>query len=82
MKHLILLLKLIWTDCILISLLKSIKTHGRMSVAKKDVRHTSVLFTGTAKSLFLTNHNSITMYCTNFYQIYIFYALNIHDFTY
>ena len=37
-----------------------IKTHGRVSVAKKDVRHTSVLFTGTTKSLFSTPHISIT----------------------
>ena len=29
-----------------------IKTHSRVSAAKKDVRHTSVLFTGTAKSPF------------------------------
>ena len=31
-----------------------------MSEAKKDVRHTSVLFTGTAKSPFSTPHISIT----------------------
>ena len=37
-----------------------IKTHGRVSVAKKDVQHTSVLFTGTAKLLFSTPHISIT----------------------
>ena len=35
-----------------VSLLKSIKTHGCMSVAKKDMWHTSVLFTGTTKSPF------------------------------
>ena len=29
-----------------------IKTHGRVSVAKKDMWHTSVLFTGSTKSLF------------------------------
>ena len=65
-----------------ISLLKSIKTHGCMSVAKKDMRHTSVLLTGTIKSPFLTPHISITMYRTNFYQIYVFYALLIYDFIY
>ena len=37
-----------------------IKTHGCVLVAKKDVWHTSVLFTGTAKSLFSTPHISIT----------------------
>ena len=37
-----------------------IKTHGRGSVAKKDVWHTIVLFTGTTKSLFSTPHTSIT----------------------
>ena len=37
-----------------------IKTHGRVSAAKKDMRHTSVLFTGTAKSPFSTPHISIT----------------------
>ena len=37
-----------------------IKTHGRVSAAKEDVRHTSVLFTGTAKSPFSTPHTSIT----------------------
>ena len=31
-----------------------------MSAAKEDVRHTSVLFTGTAKSPFSTPHISIT----------------------
>ena len=37
-----------------------IKTHGCVSAAKKDVWHTSVLFTGTAKSPFSTPHISIT----------------------
>ena len=37
-----------------------IKTHGRVSVAKKDVRCTSVLFTGATKSPFSTLHISIT----------------------
>ena len=37
-----------------------IKTHGRMSAAKKAVWRTSVLFTGTAKSPFSTTHTSIT----------------------
>ena len=31
-----------------------------VSAAKKDLRHTSVLLTGTAKSLFLTPHISKT----------------------
>ena len=38
----------------------SIKTHSRVSVAKKDVRHTNVFFTGTAKSPFSTPYVSIT----------------------
>ena len=40
--------------------MKSIKTHGRVSVAKEVMWHTSVLFTGTAKSPFSTPHISIT----------------------
>ena len=39
--------------------LKGIKTHG-LSAAKEDMWHTSVLFTGTAKSPFSTPHISIT----------------------
>ena len=38
----------------------NIKTHGCVSAAKKVVWHTSVLFTGTANSLFLTPHISTT----------------------
>ena len=38
----------------------TIKTHSRVSAAKEDVWHTSVLFTGTAKSPFSTPHISIT----------------------
>ena len=37
-----------------------IKTHGRVSAAKEVMWHTSVLFTGTAKSPFSTPHISIT----------------------
>ena len=37
-----------------------IKTHGRVSAAKKAVWHTSVLFTGTANLPFSTPHISIT----------------------
>ena len=37
-----------------------IKTHGRVSAAKKDVQHTSVLLIGTAKSPFSTPHISRT----------------------
>ena len=57
----------------------NIKTHGCVSAAKKDVRHTSVLFTGTAKSPFLTPHISITTgpisikftyLCTPYTQLY------------
>ena len=40
----------------------SIKAHGRVSAAKKDVQHTSVLFTGTAKSLFSTPHIFVIIY--------------------
>ena len=45
-----------------------IKTHGHMLVAKKDVLHTSVLFTGTAKLLFSTPRISVTTgpICTKF----------------
>ena len=38
----------------------TIKTHGCVPAAKEDVWHTSVLFTGTAKSPFSTPHISIT----------------------
>ena len=38
----------------------SIKTHGSVSAAKEVMWHTSVLFTGTAKSPFSTHHISIT----------------------
>ena len=37
-----------------------IKTHGHVLAAKEDVWHTSVLFTGTAKSPFSTPQISIT----------------------
>ena len=37
-----------------------IKTHGRVSAAKKAVWHTSMLFTGTANSPFSTPHISTT----------------------
>ena len=37
-----------------------IKTHGSVSAAKEVMWHTSVLFTGTAKSPFSTPHISIT----------------------
>ena len=37
-----------------------IKTHSHLSAAKKGVQHTSLLFTGTAKSPFPTPHISIT----------------------
>ena len=37
-----------------------IKTHGHVSAAKKDVQHTSVLFTGTIKSPLSTPCISIT----------------------
>ena len=53
-----------------------IKTHGRVSTAKKDVRLASVLFIGTTKSPFSTSHTY--NYWTYFYQIYIFYVLHIH----
>ena len=36
-----------------------IKTHGRVSAVKEDMWRTSVLFTGTAKSLLLTPHVSL-----------------------
>ena len=53
-----------------------IKTHGHVSAAKKDMQHTSVLFTGTDKSLFSTPHISITTWpiCT--------FTLHIHCLTY
>ena len=37
-----------------------IMTHGCLSAAKEDMRHTSVLFTGTPKSPFATPRISIT----------------------
>ena len=46
-------------------------------VVCQDVLHTNVLFTGTAKSPFLTPRIS-----TATGPIYIFYALHIYDFTY
>ena len=39
---------------------QQIKTHGSVSAAKEVMWHTSVLFTGTAKSPFSTHHISIT----------------------
>ena len=70
-KAIIHLTKLLGSYCLLTASLKltlknfslwqiSIKTHSLVSAAKKDVRHTSVLFTGTAKSPFSTPHISIT----------------------
>ena len=54
-----------------------IKTHSHVSVAKKAMWHTSVLFTGTANSLFSTPLISIT---TGLISIkFIFYALHIRD---
>ena len=50
----------IWGYFFPIILKVQIKTNGCVSAAKKDMRHTSVLFTGTAKSLFSTPHISIT----------------------
>ena len=49
----------------------------QQTAAKKDMRHTSVLFARTTKSLFLTPCISITTG-----QIYIFYVLHTHDITY
>ena len=43
-------------------------------LANKDVLHTGVLFTETAKSPFSIPH--ISNYLTNLYQIYVFH---IHD---
>ena len=43
-----------------ITVAAAIKTHGRVSAAKEVVWHTSILFTGTAKSPFSTPHISIT----------------------
>ena len=54
-----------------------IKTHGHVSAAKKEVQHTSVLFTGTTKSLFSKPLISITTG-----PISIFYALYIHELAY
>ena len=57
-----------------------VKTHGCMLVAKKAVWHTSVLFTGNAKSLSSTSHLSITTgqisikfiyFCTSYTQSYL-----------
>ena len=59
----------------------NISRHSRVSAAKKDVRHTSVLFTGTAKS-WPPPHSYLYKYYTGFYEIYVFYVLYIHDLTY
>ena len=40
--------------------MKKSKTHGCVSVAKKDAWHTSALFTGIIKSPFSTPHIPIT----------------------
>ena len=40
--------------------MKKSKTRGCVSVAKKNVLHTSVLYTGIVKSPFSTPHISIT----------------------
>ena len=45
---------------ITLSILLHIKTHGCVSVAKKAMWHTSVLFTETINSLSSTSHISIT----------------------
>ena len=54
------------------------------SVAKKDMQHTNVLFTGTTKSPFSTPHTYLYNYWADLYKTCIFYALYIymHDFTY
>ena len=51
------------------SIIIIIKTHDHVSAAKKDMEHTSVLFTGTAKLLFST--------LVSLQQIYVFYAFYI-----
>ena len=61
-------------------ILYGIKTHGCVSAAKKAVWLTSVLFTGTANSLFSAPR--INNHWADFYKIHIFYALHIRNPTY
>ena len=68
--------------CMYVHVLLHIKTHGCVSETKKDVWHTSVLFTGTAKSPFSTPHISIStgpisikfiqyILCPSYMQLYM-----------
>ena len=59
-----------------------IKTQGHVPVAKKDVWHTSVLFTGTAKSLFSTPRISITTGPISIQFTYYISAFHIHVLAY
>ena len=58
-----------------------IKTCSCVSVAKKDVRHTCELFTGTIKSLILAPHISKTtgpiFTKFTFFMLYIYTTLHI-----
>ena len=58
-----------------------IKTYGQVSMVKKDVWDTSVLFRGSAKFPFSTIHISGTSkpICTKFTLCYVLY---IYNFTY
>ena len=58
----------------------SIKTHGQVSVARKDVLHTSVLFTGTSNLRFSTPCVSVTagLICTKFMHFMPFISTILH----
>ena len=60
----------------------TIKTHGWVLLTKKDVQHmyTSVLFTETAKSLFISSHISITpgLICTKVTYIHMYVIPSIY----
>ena len=57
--------------------IKEIKTHGCVSVAKKDAWHICELFTSTIRLLISAPCISKTTG-----QVYIFYALHIHNLTF
>ena len=59
-----------------------IKTHGRVSVAKKVVQCTNVLFAGTANSPFSTPHISITAGLIPITLTYVMPSIYVCDPTY
>ena len=59
----------------------NIKTHGRVSATKRHTRQSQCVIYRKWK---VPNFNPLHLgnYSTDFYQIYIFYALHIYDLTY